>query len=125
MKCVNPEARDKMVAPGDEKLPAAEQTVFHMTQLTQEEQVFLTDIQGTGSRIEFALHLGLASVDNFIGPDGKVVKLERDRTKREIVGDKKPWLQEQLVLIPFGIQDKVAGRILRGVGLTETEAKNS
>ncbi len=125
MKSVNPNAKITEPVPGDEKLPPEDQTVAEYTQLTQEEQEFMGNIDLTGTRITMALHLGLAGLKNFNGPDGKPVTLTRDKDKRPIVGDKLPWLSEQLVLIPRNVQDRMAVRILRGVGLTEAEAKNS
>ena len=125
MKAVNPEALERMVAPGDEKLPPEEQTTLVLSQLSADEDAYIADIRGSGSRIMAALHLGLAGLENFNGPDGKPVKLVRDETAMPIVGDKKPWLQEQLTLIPFKVRDRAAARILSGVGLSEGEAKNS
>jgi len=124
MKAVNPNATEDLIAPGDEGLPPEEQSILELTQPTVEEEAYLLDITGNGSRLVAALHLGLGGVRNFKDLDGKPVVLKRDPNKAPILGDKRPWITDQLALIPFQARAAPAKKIINGVGVTKAEAKN-
>jgi len=125
MKAVNPDAKVDFIAPGDEGLRPEEQSILELTQLSADEDAYLADCEGSGERLMASLHLGLAGIRNFKGPDGTPVVLKRDTTKATLVGEKRPWVTDQITLIPFKVRSAAAGKIIRGVGLEKAEAKNS
>lgn len=125
MKSVNPEATLDYVPDCDRALDPKDQTVFELTNLTEEEQAFLKDLAGApGSQINYALHLGLAGAKNFSTANGQEIEWKRDNSKKAIIGRKKPWLNV-LSYIPHTVRDELAARIFRGVDLEEDERKNS
>lgn len=125
MKSVNPSSIGEIIPECDKDLNPEDQTVFLFTQLTHEEQALLKDLSGApGTQIDVACHLGLCGSKNFFTPNGDPVEWKRDPAKRPLTGNKRPWLKT-LDYIPLSVRDELATKIIKGVELSEKEAKNS
>lgn len=121
---VNPTATRTVITPEDKDLKPEEQSKWTISNLTTAERAFLNNLTGVGDSIVYAMHLGLASVEDFYDGDGNAIKLERDATARPIIGKKKPWKPECLDRIPPKVQDFIYGEVMKGAEIPEAAAKN-
>lgn len=121
---------NKWISPEDQKLPEAEQTIFHYKILTFAQDTWLEDKQAQGepegSVIAHILNMGLDSVENFPDEDGTEIKAIRDeRKKSEYPGGVKPWHDDFISRIPKLDRAFLAYEIRFGKSHSEDKRKNS
>lgn len=134
MKAVSPNQTINFVVEDELKLKPEEQTVFVHSHLSAEQAAYIDDNTGyqgndgyvvtMGRASLLALHLCLKEILNFTDEKGKVIKLERDKTKGKLPGGIRPIKMEILDLIPKKYRTEIAESIKKGEHLEEDEAKN-
>lgn len=135
MKAVNNKSTEKYIAKIDRNLPENEQTIFHIRQLTVEQESIIEDELGRvkpggdfainmGTQSLLALNMGLESVENLFDDDGKPVDMERDESKKLLAGKVRPFQESSLSRIPRAVRNEVAQYIINGRELGDETEKN-
>jgi hypothetical protein len=128
MRAADPNATLNFVFPEDEELPAEQQSIFPIVNVTVEERAFLLNVKAqTGSAMSYALHFGMDKPKNFFDQKGNPIVFERDEKAAAIVGNKRPWKSECLAYLTPKMLDQLGALVYRGVEaqMEGKTAKNS
>lgn len=134
MKAISPNQTINFIVEDELKLKPEEQTVFVHSYLSAEQSSYIDDNTGyqgdqgyvvtMGKAGLLTLHMCLKEILNFTDEKGKVIKFERDETKRKLPGGIRPIKMEILDLIPKKYRTEIVESIKKSEHLEEEETKN-
>ena len=135
MKAVSPKQTEPYVCKSERDLKKTEQTKFHTTILSAEQQEYVDNFTGyqgdhgyvltLGTSNLLALHMGLKDIENLPDDKGNDIKIVRDNTKAKLPGGIYPIKMKIIDQIPKAARDEVAVHIKNYSKLGDSEAKNS
>lgn len=115
------------IAPVDHKLEKKDQTVWTLSGLTYEQDIWIennTDVLPQGDILNAILQMGLQGVAN-LKSNGSEVEFEKDsKTKVSFPLEGLPWSSVSLSRIPSLVRATICKQIRWGSQLDENELKN-